>query len=149
MITFFALCGGAIGGMLLVLGLFARSRLMPPEYGPSVFADWAAALFGGLLFGAFAGSIVGFVPALVGGVIYAFLPGALQRIIVAAPVGAVISACWALISNSGNLFWEATLAGAASAAVCAAIARKFGIDHFRAGDGAPSAPPPAGDATKS
>lgn len=144
MITFFALCGGAIGGMLLVLGVFARSLLIPAD-APINFVEWAQVLFGGLLLGAFFGSIVGFVPAFAGGVIYAFLPGSLQRIVVAAPVGAVMSACWALISNSGTLFWEITFAGAASAAVCAAIARKFGIDYFRAGDRAPNAPPPSED----
>ncbi len=82
------------------------------------------------------GAIVGLVPALVTGMIYAFLPAALQRIVVAPIVGGVVSAGYALLFTEitdqpifglSGAGWY-TVAGAGAALICAVIARKFRIE---------------------
>jgi hypothetical protein len=141
MIVFFAGCGGAIGGALFVLGVIVAGIVSPAGPLPEGVWDWLQAVFGGLVVGALFGAIFGFVPALVGGAIYAFLPPRSQRIAVAPFIGAVASACWVISFGSSFLLFQITLAGAASALVCAAIARKLGIDYWpREGGDAPQRP---------
>ena len=128
MIVFFAICGGAIGGFLLMFGLLfaamAQGDPMPQnseEFGQFLLIFPVAMFFGAL---------VGFVPALVGGAIYAFLPPSLQRIVIAPFIGGIISACWAGIVNAGSMLVAMAIAGAGSALVCALVARKCGIDFY-------------------
>jgi|CXWL01.1.fsa_nt_gi hypothetical protein len=82
------------------------------------------------------GALLGFVPALLTGLIYAFLPAALQRIVVAPAVGGVVSAAYAVLFTQitydqiyylPGVVWYAA-AGAGAALACAAVARKFRID---------------------
>lgn len=74
------------------------------------------------------GALAGFAPAAATGVIYAFLPPSLQRIALAPFIGAAASAAYALWNGlNPALPWYAA-AGAGSALVCAAVARKFRID---------------------
>lgn len=131
MIVFFALGGGAIGGALLTAALVIRSLFDPGIPMPHGILEWVGALFGALAVGAIAGAFLGFVPALVGGVIYAFLPSAWQRIFVAPLIGAIACGCWAAVTHSMNFFVELALVGAGAALVCAIVARKSGIDRFR------------------
>lgn len=129
-ITFFAVCGGAIGGALLslVLVLSQPSALLQPNALVSwllltlTIAGW--------------GAVVGCIPALVTGVAYAFLPAALQKIAVAPVIGGVISASYAVLFTevaNDNVFglsgvgWY-TVAGAGAALICAVVARQFRID---------------------
>jgi hypothetical protein len=139
MVAFFASCGGAIGGVLFVVGLFVLGLFQPS--GPAS-ADAMQTLSGILLilpFAAFFGTLAGFVPAAVGGAIYAFMPGQLHRVWVAALIGAVVSAAWAVVSNMITIAAGLTFAGAGSGLVCALIARRFGIDSFQAtGPGGPA-----------
>lgn len=139
MITFFAFCGGAIGGILLMLGGLVFMLVSPSSELPADARSWLELMFAGLTSGALFGAIFGFPPALIGGAIYAYLPPTLQRIVVAPFVGAVVSGCWALAFGTTMLL-PLALTGAAAAMVCAVIARAFGID-FWPRDGKPTAEP--------
>jgi hypothetical protein len=132
MIAFFALCGGAIGGVLFLIGLGLFNALTQPIIGPPPddLGGWVVGLVGLLFFGVVFGAMIGFVPAIVGGAIYAFLPSTAQRIVIAPLIGTIVSACWAVFLGMPQMFLPVTLAGAASATVCALFARRFGIDHW-------------------
>lgn len=129
-VALFAVCGGALGGVLiaLIVVLIQPSALLESGALQSLLllvitiAGWSA--------------LLGFMPALLTGLIYAFLPTALQRIVVAPVVGGVISAGYAIFFlqvTQQNVYclpgvvWYAG-AGAGAALVCAAVARKFRID---------------------
>jgi hypothetical protein len=115
-IVFFATCGGAIGGALMAFTLI----LLQPAAILSA-PQLLIALCG-------IGALMGFVPAAMTGVIYAFLPPSLQRIALAPFIGAAASGAYALwLSLTPVLPWYAA-AGAGSAFVCAAVARRFRID---------------------
>ena len=115
-IVFFATCGGAIGGALIALTLI----LLQPA--AILSAPQLLIALGGI------GALMGFAPAAATGVIYAFLPPSLQRMALAPFIGAAASAAYALWTGlTPVLPWYAA-AGAGSALVCAAVARKFRID---------------------
>lgn len=100
-----------------------------------------SALFG-FLFGVFGlGYIYGFGPALVAGIIYALLPGALQRLVLAPFYGAfavwLFYAIATLLTDMSGIYGIEILmfgAGAVAALACAWIVRKSGWapDHRRA-----------------
>jgi hypothetical protein len=124
-IMLFSICGGAIGGAFLVLVLL----LFQPAALPSlpllliVAAGW--------------GGVVGFIPAALTGVIYAFVPRRFQQVVFAPIIGAATSTGYAallfrpalgqLSDITPTIGWFAA-AGAGAALVCALIARKFRID---------------------
>jgi hypothetical protein len=132
MIVFFALCGGAIGGVVFLIGLALFNALTQPIIGPPPddLGGWVVGLVGLLFFAIVFGAMIGFVPAIVGGAIYAFLPPTAQRIAIAPLVGAAVSACWGVFLGMPQMFLPITLAGAASATVCVLFARRFGIDYW-------------------
>jgi hypothetical protein len=132
MVAFFASCGGAIGGVLFIGGLLVLGLFQPRGPASTGALETLSGIFLVLPFAVFFGTLVGFVPAAVGGAIYAFMPGQFHRVRIAALIGAVVSAAWAVISNMTTIVAGLTLAGAGSGLVCARIARKFGIDSFQA-----------------
>jgi hypothetical protein len=138
MIAFFAICGGAIGGVLVLIGL----ALVKPIAAPPIndLSGWMVGISGLIFLGVLFGAIIGFVPAIVAGAIYAFLPPTAQRIVIAPFVGAAVSACWGVVLGMPQLFLPITLAGAGSAVVCALFARKFGIDYWPHNDKAAAEP---------
>lgn len=124
----FAASGGAIGALLVLLGMVAFGMPQPQTAHAHFEASPLSSIPEVIVVIAVLGTIGGFVPAMVTGIVYALLPKSSQRLIVAPLLGAMVSGGYIAAVGHPELAPMYIFAGAGAALVCAAVARKFRID---------------------